>query len=269
MTFKSILTHVEPSSSPLESKHLAYALQLAEAFKAHLVALVFETEVMEPTAEKAAGDAVGRDAHVATQIREAAESRSVSCEVRGRSSFAYGFPDVFIDHARVSDLSVIGYGPSRTMAQRMLAGQAIFFSGRPTLIVPEAVNLPALPRRVAIAWDATPASVRALHNALPLILQAEETIVFSVTDDKELRRGHSGLEVTNLLARHGATARFEPILLQRRNVMVALTEAAAFHQASLLVMGCLGHSPIYEMVFGSATTDLLRGQATMAVLASA
>lgn len=267
MTIKSIMTHIEPGSAVDDAKHLAFAIMLAENFKAHLLALMFETEVME--AQQGGGDAERRDALVTRQIEDAAARQRVACEVRGRSSFSYGFPDVFSDHARVSDLAVIGYGATPSMAQRMLAGRAIFFSGRPALIVPQAVAQPAMPRRIAIAWDATPASVRALHNALPLILRAEEAIVLSVTDDKELRHGQSGSEVTHLLARHGATASFAPVLLQHRSVLEALVQSARDHEASLLVMGCIGHSPIYDMVFGSATAELLRGHAPMAVLASA
>ncbi len=90
-----------------------------------------------------------------------------------------------------------------------------------------------------------------------------------MTDDKELRPGQSGVEVAHLLARHNAKASFKPVLMQGRSVLDALIQAAADSQASLLVMGCNGHSPLYDMVFGSATTDLLRGRATMAVLASA
>lgn len=269
MTITSIMTHVEPASPPQDSRHLAYALALAETFDAHLLALVFATEVMELVTGQADGEAERRDAVVAAQIKDAAGKHGVACEVRGRSSFAYGFPDVFSDHAKVSDLCVIGYRANPTMAQRMLAGRAIFSTGRPVLIVPDAVTPPALPSRVAIAWDATPASVRALHDALPIMLHAEETVVFSVTDDKELRPGQSGIEVTHLLARHGVKASFMPVLKQRRAVFDALVQAATDCQAGLLVMGCAGHSPLFDMLFGSATTELLRGHATMAVLASA
>ena len=264
MTIRSIMTHVEPASAVPELKHLAHALALAEAFKAHLTALVFPTEVMIAEAESEQ-----RDAQVTSQIHEASAKRGVACEVRGRSSFAYGFPDVFADHAKVNDLSVIGYRPGPTMAQRMLAFGAIFSSGRPALIVPDAAPAGALPQRVAIAWDATPASVRAVHNAMPFLLRAEETFVFSVTDDKELRRGESGAELTQLLARHGVQASFLPVHNKGGKVFDTLTKACTDNQVSLLVMGCLGHSPLYEMVFGSATHSLLDGRAPIAVLASA
>ena len=269
MTVKSIMTHIEPTSSPHDSKHLAFALGMAETFGAHVLALVFATEVMTSVPGQSDDDVVLREKLVADQINDAAANRGVTCEVRGRSSFAYGFPDVFSDHARLSDVLVIGYSANPTMSQRMLAGSAIFSSGRPALIVPATVATTALPTRVAIAWDATPASVRALHNALPFIRRAEDTLVVSVSDDKELRRGQSGVEVTHLLARHGAKASFNAVRMGRRSVFNTLHEVAAEFGATMLVMGCNGHSPLYDMVFGSATTDLLHGRSTMVILAAA
>ena len=103
MTIKGIMTHVELASSPQDLKHLAYALALMETFGAHLTALVFATEVKEFVVGYAEGDGVRRDASVTSQIQDAAAKRGVACEARRRS----GFADVFSDHAKLCDLSVI------------------------------------------------------------------------------------------------------------------------------------------------------------------
>lgn len=269
MTVKAIVTHLEPTADRRDMPHVSCALSLAEDFGAHLTALIFATEVMEAGAQPSEGGPASREAAATDELRDRAAKRGVSCEIRGRSSFAHGFPDVFADHARLNDLSVIAYGASPTAAQRMLAAGAIFSSGRPALMVPEAVPYAGPVQRVAIAWDATPASVRAVHNALPLLLRAEETFILSVTDDKEIRGGQSGIELAHLLARHGAKASFVAVAKGRQGVFDALTEATIRSQAELLVMGCVSHSPLYQMVFGSVSSDLLRGRATMAVLASA
>lgn len=266
MSFKSLLTHLEPALPGDESHPLAGAVAFAQAFGAHLTALVFETEVMElvpgPAAEQ-------REAALTRRIAALAESQGVPVEVRGRSSFAHGAPEVLCDHARVHDLCILGQTAAPSMARRMLASGAIFNSGRPVLLMPEGPPAEALPRRILIAWDASPPAVRALHNALPLLTRAEEVFVVSVTDDKEFRSGQSGIEVTHLLARHGARAVFQPIRRGQRGVIEALNDAGTDAGADLLVMGCIGHSPWHQMVFGSATQDLLRGQARTAVLATA
>lgn len=266
---KTLVTHVEPVSAGLDLHHLDCALAIAEAFESHVTALVFTADVMQDAPEVSDAEMQRMEAATARQIEEAAAARGVTCETRGRSSFAYGAPDVFSDHAKLSDLSVMGFATNPTMAQRMLAASAIFSTGRPALVVPPGAACAGLPRRVLVAWDGTPAAVRALHNALPLIQRAEESFVVSVTDDKEVRSGQSGIAVTQLLARHGAKASFLPLHKLGQSVMEALMQAAIDQQADLLVMGCVGHSPLHQLIFGSATNDLLHGRASIPVLATA
>jgi nucleotide-binding universal stress UspA family protein len=110
---------------------------------------------------------------------------------------------------------------------------------------------------VVVAWDATPASVRAVQGALPFIKRAEETLIVTVADDKELRAGQSGIELARLLARHGATARFSAVRRGRGGVLDAIMGAAQEAQAEMIVMGALRHAPLRNIVFGSATQDLL------------
>ena len=85
---------------------------------------------------------------------------------------------------------------------------------------------------------------------------------------QQARRGQSGVELTHLLARHGATASFRAVLRGRQGVFDAVTAAAAEAGADLLVMGGIGHSPLHKLVFGSATNDLLDGWARLPVLAA-
>jgi nucleotide-binding universal stress UspA family protein len=268
MGFKALLTHVEPLPGQ-QAPHLAWAMTLAAGFEAHLAALVFATEVMEVTAPGAEDDPQALEAATAHRIETDAARLGVACVILGRSSFAYGFPEVFADHAKLSDLAVLGYGPGATAARRMLAAGAIFSSGRPVLMVPSGPAPDGLPRRVAVAWNATPASVRATHGALPLILRAEEAVVLAVTDDAEFRPGQSGAELAHLLARHGARASFRPVRKGGQRVFDALMDAAAAEGADMLAMGGVAHSPLHKLVLGSATDGLLDGRARLPVLASA
>lgn len=240
---------------------LATPLALAEAYGAHLTALVFPVEMEELP--------IAAEVHAATLLRAAAERRGVSCEIRSRSSFAYGVGDVFADHLRVSDLGVVACRAGGGAGQRLLLGAAIFDSGRPVLVVPEDHALEAPPSRVVIGWDATPACVRALHGALPFIRRATETVIVTVTDDKELRAGQSGIEVAHLLARHGATARFSAVQRGSGGVVGAIMAAAQEIQAEMIVMGAVRHAPLRDIIFGSATRDLLDRGPRLATIVAA
>lgn len=269
MNIKVILSHFEPDLARHEPHHLNQVMALAEAFSADVTALSFATDVGAPAAGGMQAGSPDPELALAMRIESAASRRGVTCTVIGRSSFAYGFPDVFADHAKLSDICVLGHGPNPSTAQRMLAASAIFASGRPALLLPHDTGWAGLPQRIFLAWDASPAAVRAMHNALPFILRGAETFVVSVTDDKEWRGGQSGIEVAHLLARHGARVSFMPIRKGRLSVLEALQQAMSDPQADLLVMGCIGHSPWHQLVFGSVTGDLLRGHASRVVLTSA
>ena len=64
-------------------------------------------------------------------------------------------------------------------------------------------------------------------------------------------------DVAALLARHGATARGEPLELRGRAVADELLLAAERHGADLIVAGGYGHARLREWAFGGVTRDLL------------
>ncbi|PWS35708.1 hypothetical protein DFH01_19160 [Falsiroseomonas bella] len=267
MSITTITTHVEPAGGAAPEAAFAAPLALAEAHGARLTALVFPAETAQAEATLPSWDLARMEEDAASRLREAAEKRGVACEIRTRSSFAYGVGEVMADHMRVSDIGLLTIQGSPGAGQRMLIGAALFDSGRPLLLVPAgAASFP--PSRVVVAWDATPAAVRAVHGALPLIRAAAETLVVTVTDDKELRAGQSGIELTHLLARHGARASFRSVK-RAGGVLETLAGVAREVPGGLLAMGALRHSPLHNMVFGSATTDLMQSGPAVATLLSA
>ncbi|MBS7791323.1 universal stress protein [Roseococcus sp. SDR] len=257
MTVTTIACHVEPGDGATLDASFTTAFALAEAWGAHVTALVFTTD----------GEAsLAAEQGAAAQLRDTAERRGLACEVLDRSSFAFGVGEVFADHLRVSDLGVIAAGMAGVMGTRNLLNAAAFDSGRPLLVVPPDAPLSGLPARVVIAWDATPAAVRAVHGALPFLRHAEETIIVSVTEDKELRAGQSGIALARLLARHGAAARFSAVPRGRGGVLATLEAAAGEAGAEMIVMGAVRHAPLRDIVFGSATRELLDRGARRATL---
>ena len=253
MTVTSIATHIEPG--PQASQQAAAVLTMAKGFGAHVAALAFPAEVT--TGESSAEAA----------IRMEAARLNVPCDIRGRTSFAQGIGPELAAQGRVSDLIALPVATPPSAAERLMLDAAIFDSGRPVLVLPVDAST-AEHQRVAIAWDGSPAAVRAAHHAMPFLRKAAAVFVLFATDDKAPRQTDSGEAFAALLVRHGVQASYLPIQRAGRNVLDALCDAAGRNGASLLVMGCLRHSPLRQVVFGSATTDLLHGEARMAVLAS-
>lgn len=265
MSLTTLVTHLEPGDGPAVDARIGSALCLAEAQAARLIALVFAADATSGSdAELAAAEA-----RTIARLREQAERRGVACQVRARSSFAYGIGEVLADHLRVADLGVLTAAEAPAAGQRILLRAAIFDGGRPVLVLPEARPLTALPSRVVVAWDASPAAVRATHGALPFIRQAAETIVLTVTDDKELRSGQSGIELASLLARHGGKTRFSSVQRGAGDAYDSILAAAGELDADLLVMGAVHHSPLHQLLLGSATERWLKLGPTLPTLLAA
>lgn len=270
MAITTIALHVEPDTAATLDRRLALPLAIAEAHAAHVTALVFSTTAhqVEPTGAPGR-DAAAEEEATAAHVRAALEARGLRHELRGRSSAAYGIGQNFADQLRVSDIGIVLFRSGAELGRRIVATGGIFSSGRPVLLVPPDHAAATPPARIVIAWDASAASVRAVHGALPLIKHAQAVTVVTVTDDKEFRPGQSGVELTHLLARHGANAAFRPVQRGRGGVAGAIMDVAREVQADMLVMGAVRHGPVHTVVFGSATTSLLNEGPTLPTLLAA
>jgi len=269
MTFTSILTHLDPAMATEAEAAMATPLALAEALSAHLTTLIFPMDSALTAPTKADDVTKQLEDRAAATFNAIAQRRGVAGETKKRTSFAYGNGEAFADHLRVSDLAVLTQHGAPGIAAQILQHAAIFDSGRPVILAPRTRPLSGLPQRILVAWDSSPASVRAIHGALPLIRRAAETVIATITDDKELRPGQSGIELAHLLARHGAKPRFMALQRGSGGVLERLLVAAADTESDMLVMGAVRHAPLHNLVLGSATADMLSGVPGLPVLLAA
>jgi len=270
----TIALHVEPGTLATVDRCLALPLAIAAVHGAHLTALVFASAAFRDASgadvtSLTDQDLIAREDSVAMHVRRVLEARGLLFEVRGRGSFAYTVGEIFADQMRVSDIGIMSVGPGVDVGRRFVASGGIFSSGRPLLLVPPGHAAACCPSRIVLAWDASPAAVRAVHGALPFIKLADAVTIVSVTDDKEFRPGQSGVELAHLLARHGAHASFRSVQRARGSVGPAILDVAGEVQADMMVMGAVRHAPLHNLVFGSATMDLLDQGPTLPTLLAA
>ncbi|NZA27841.1 universal stress protein [Luteimonas sp. SJ-92] len=137
-------------------------------------------------------------------------------------------------------------------------GELLLQSGRPVLVVPPgcATRMPA--RRVLLAWRPRREAARAMHDAMPLLAQAERVDVV-VVDADEARDGglQSGADVAHHLARYDIDANAVELPSGGRTVSSVLLEHARQMPAQLIVAGGYGHSRTREWVMGGVTRELL------------
>ncbi|HWW19439.1 MAG TPA: universal stress protein [Steroidobacteraceae bacterium] len=170
---------------------------------------------------------------------------------------------VLPQYARLADLCVVGQD-GRVSSESIgyeFSEQLLFVTGRPVLLVPAAGMFSTLGRHIAVAWNASRAASRALHDALPLIERAEKVTVLAA-DGAHLPRRPGALPVRAIiehLHRHGVAAELVDINVPPdHSIAAALLAEAQRLSADLLVSGAFGHPRLWEKLLGGVTQDLLR-----------
>jgi nucleotide-binding universal stress UspA family protein len=170
--------------------------------------------------------------------------------------------DVVLQHARYSDLCIVGHGgPSGPASiDYSFPEQLLFVSGRPIILIPDSQDFGTLGRHLAVAWNASRPSTRALHDALPLIERADRTTVITI-NPADLSARPAALptgEVLEHLRRHTAAVGAAEIANVPRG-RIAETLQAKAHElgCDLLIAGAFGHARLREKLLGSVTEGLL------------
>ena len=163
-------------------------------------------------------------------------------------------------HAYYADLVVIARPESagQTVGPPGLAESLVLSSGRPIIVFPPRGTVSQV-RRILVAWNATRESIRAVADALPLLVKAKAVEVL-VVDHPRRPEGHGqdpGADIARHLARRGAQVEVRRLPSGGKDVGHLLLSQAAAFSADLLVMGAYGHSQLSEWMFGGVTRTVL------------
>ena len=176
-----------------------------------------------------------------------------------------------IDYARTADLVIAGVtAPTPTGEPRHGLGDMVLFSaGRPVLFVPDDGPLETFGSHVVVAWNSSREAARAVNDALPMLMRAEEVTVLTVENDPDgdAVPAHSERRIASHLARHGIGVTLRQSYVNNVGVGETILSRVAEIGADLLVMGAYGHFRERRLVLGAATRHLL-GHMTVPVLMS-
>jgi nucleotide-binding universal stress UspA family protein len=273
--FKHILVPVD--GSPLDGPALSAALGLARSFGAHVEALHvrWDPRQMAPlagtglTADMLADILEESDrmlAEAAANARRAFDQAAITAaaDMAERPPGAHGAtawwrevigrPDrMVVQQGRFADLLLFVQAPGNP-SRPSLVETALFETGRPLLLVPPRIAADDL-RSVAVAWNGSPAAVRAVAAAMPFLQQASIATILTVPEGGSGRGATPGeaAQLAEHLAWHGIKALVRPVDRGGRSVGEALTGEAQDLGAGLLVMGGYGHSRFRETILGGAT----------------
>ena len=279
MSYRSILVHLD--DSPRCAVRTEIAASLALAHEAHLrglapAGLVNLPARMTPLASGSPNylelAQAGLNERASALVREFEQRvRTIAVEsFDGRVDEDDTVPSL-VRHAGVHDLVVLGQTDRSTSSATLdlaVPEQVLMHGGTATLVVPAVGRFERIGQNVAIAWNATRESARALHDAMPILRRARVVQLMCLERESDLRHV-SRLQINDArdwLVRHGVDLHIhqEPV---RGDVGEALLSRADDLGADLVVMGGYGHSRMTEFLLGGVTRRLL-AQMTMPILLS-
>lgn len=263
MSYKTVLASLNDIETHRQMAQTAGAL--AAEFDAHLTGLfvvpaveVFSTGFDMPFVFEARRD----------HFQNASESVKKTFEQLGnRGNFRVinaSDPDIasqVISQARAADLTVIEQrDPSgQSMVDFDFVERVLLESGRPVVVIPRSGRTRIVPEIAVIGWNGRREAARAAFDSIPLLKRAREVFVVWVDPKKEHPSAGAlaGIEITEVLARHGIKAVVEPLATGGREAGEALLDKVADSGADLLVMGAYGHTRFTELILGGATRTVL------------
>jgi nucleotide-binding universal stress UspA family protein len=115
------------------------------------------------------------------------------------------------------------------------------------------------PKRVFVAWNTHLHSARAVHQALPLLRQAQEVIIasFDPVMSEYMAGEDPGVDVARWLTHHGCSVTVQQYPSGGHEIGSCILARSKEVGADLIVMGSYSHSRTREALFGGTTHTLI------------
>ncbi|WP_269930091.1 universal stress protein [Aminobacter sp. HY435] len=269
MPVKTIVAIIQSESDVV--RVLDVAIPFADRHESHLIGVHAEALAMPYTTAVGFPDTEFIQANSefckerAERIQKAfiarIENAGVSFEWRSFESFSGDSALSGVDSARCADLVIVGQGGSDAKDSVPAdIDSLIYEAGRPVLVVPHSAPLISTFRRVLVAWNGSREATRAAFDALPFIIEAEQTeiLVVDPLDTAAQSPNTAGAEIAAAFARHGAKVSVSVQDSRGSSVDAVIHRKIVETGADLLVMGAYSHSWLREFLFGGVTRSVLQ-----------
>ncbi len=239
MFLKEILVHLD--HTPRCQARLDVAISLAQKHRAHLTGL-FATS--HPYFAARRTDSQPALAEAESLFRQKAAQAEVAADWLNPDpeEVMAGVADRVILHAYYADLVILGQadpGSGGLSVPFDLPERVALGAGRPVLVVPHSGEFKSVGERVMVAWRGGRASSRALNDAIPFLVQAQQIHLMMVNPLE-----HFEQEARNLctyLARHGIKATSDRLSANEVRAGDILLNQACDLGIDLMVLGVFSH----------------------------
>ncbi len=275
--YKNLLVHIPTERSARPAVDGSISLAMSCGARLDAIATGFESVNVPFVAEGGAAVAsiVQLEYDRAMERAEAAlavfETEAKGAEISYNTRALAGtFGDVVATvaaAARLYDLTVVSQGESDwDVHDNRLPQELLLHTGIPLLMFPYTFRGAFKAARIGICWDGSRLAARALHDAMPLLAQAD-TLTAITLNASEVPEEASPIQLAKQMARNGLPMRTISLNADRGDVQASLLSIAADESLDLLVMGGYGHARMQETVFGGVTREMFRSM-TVPVLMS-
>ncbi len=268
---RDILLHIDTYAEPASFGSIEQAVRFAGFLGGSIAGLVTHIDINVPDnwlaerllhisdlAEVEENKSVETGRAALAHLAQASAAAGVRHEGVILRAHLHGVASVVARAARTRDLCLILVG-DRAGPQRALAEDVLFSAGRPVLVFnPEKAALPAGPlRKVAVAWDGSRCSARAVSDAMPVLQKAAMVRILTVVGEKPSARQGMAADLVRHLAAHGVTAGIDEVDGRQRSIGASIDSYIETHAPDLLVMGGYGTAKLKEFVLGGATEHVM------------
>lgn len=267
MSYKTILTVVDTSNTDTE---LTSTLELAREAGSHLAVLLVAITPPPPVVDYGAvvlpgswqadiqkgTEALGERAGA---IEKLMQEESVPGDVTTAHCDVALIESVAAKRAMVCDLAYLGKAPAESLVAAQALSGILFKSPIAVIIDAENALSSLYPKRVFVAWNTNREAAASVHQALPILRQAEEVTigifdpVMTEHDDGE----EPGADCAAWLSRQGCAVTVQQYPSGGRPVAECIAQRATETGAGLVVMGAYGHSRLRQMIFGGTTRSMI------------
>lgn len=264
MTYREIMVHVD--SLERSETRVRLALDLAKRFGARLRGVFAECDPYLANLASRRPHEIFRDEENRWRALWAGQTSASGIDAEWSANIVRrddALISALLFWARHSDLAVLGQHDARQQhasgVPQDLIERIVLWSGRPVLALPYAGEFPHVGRRVMVAWNGGREATRAVHDALPFLVTAEEVVLVALNPG-DPARPHGDVPCADLarhLKAHGVAADTEALEVQDIGVMDMLLSRIADRGADLLVMGAHGHYGFPHLHRGSGTRHIL------------
>jgi nucleotide-binding universal stress UspA family protein len=280
MAYRDLQVHVDNSASC--AKRLHVAAEIAAKFDSHLTGIFIRPPFHLPSyalpvnIESEWIDTIAQDYETGLDTKEHAAKRlfdEITTQYQATTLWQPVKGDVYTvlgEEAAYADLLILGQPDpdDSTNNYTDLPDRTLLTSGRPCLVVPYIGARENMGKHPLVAWNGTRESNRALHDAMPVLEQAETvTIMISQASGSPAKDELPNTKIAQHLARHNVKVMTKTLTEEKNQTSNAFLSYIADNDHDLLVMGAYGHSRIREIVLGGMTREIMQSM-TVPVLMS-